>query len=176
MRGSVVGVEAVRPELAQDRHDPGTAVQPALRRDGAIRRRTAAWLGFGTEASAAMRSAVFSSSANEATRSRTACRAGREIRRRPVPSAVAASSRASWNRRWDSEARASRRNHRIPHRAAADPCRRPAADSAGAAAGHMDACVKSAARHVGRFILPAPIDERRVGMAGRRATDMITRE
>jgi hypothetical protein len=40
----------------------------------------------------------------------------------------------------------------------------------------MDACVKSAARHVGRFILPAPIDERRVGMAGRRATDMITRE
>src|SRR5215510_2642857 len=32
--GSVVGVEVVRVELVQDRHEPGTAVQPALQRDG----------------------------------------------------------------------------------------------------------------------------------------------
>src|SRR5882672_9334083 len=46
----------------------------------AIPRRTAAWLGFGVEASATMRSAVFSRSANDATRSRTPCRAWRGSR------------------------------------------------------------------------------------------------
>src|SRR3954468_7587429 len=51
----------------------------------------------------------------------------------------------------------------VPPRTA---CRRPArADPARARGGHMDACEKKAARHVGRFTLPAPIDERCVGMA-----------
>jgi hypothetical protein len=61
---------------------------------------------------------------------------------------------------------ASGTTRRISHRAAADrvsQARPPTLPVR--AARHMDACAKRAARHVGRFILPAPIDERCAGMA-----------